>query len=86
MFACVRCRLLAQERADFIKTTRYNREVIMSNYRQMKLQDYVTQVRTELHEGRAREKLEMMEEEIARYLKGMIDDVAAVYATYVVTL
>lgn len=41
---------------------------MMSSYRQLKLQDYVANVRTTLHEGRAKEKADKIAARIKEYV------------------
>mmetsp|Transcript_12564 Transcript_12564/g.18978 ORF Transcript_12564/g.18978 Transcript_12564/m.18978 type:complete len:500 (+) Transcript_12564:91-1590(+) len=57
-------RLLKKEREDFYHTQNKNKEIMFAPKRKLFLDDYVQQVRTELHEQRAIEKREKLNAQI----------------------
>ncbi len=61
-------RLLIQERKDFYSTSAKNKEIMFAPKRKLFLNDYVTKVRTELHEQRAIEKRERLNAQIQAYV------------------
>jgi hypothetical protein len=58
-------RLLQKEKKDFYITQNRNREIMLGPKRKLFLDDYVQEVRTNLHEQRAIEKREKLNAQIA---------------------
>lgn len=52
--------MLAKEREDFYATQAENKKVMNATRNKLYLEEYVAKVRTELHEGRAKEKREKL--------------------------
>ena len=57
--------MLNKERKDFYDTQNRNREIMFGPKRKLFLDDYVQEVRTNLHEQRAIEKREKLNAQIA---------------------
>ena len=72
-------RMLKQEKKDFYFTQNRNREIMLGPKRKLFLDDYVQEVRTNLHEQRAIEKREKLNAQLAAY-------VATVLLLYVIDL
>lgn len=57
-------RLLIEERKNYYQTTARNKEIMFAPKRKLFLNDYVQKVRTELHETRAIEKREKLNQQM----------------------
>ena len=63
-FPTLICSLLNEERRNYYQTTAKNKEIMFAPKRKLFLNDYVQKVRTELHESRAIEKRERLNQQM----------------------